>query len=89
MTGTSWLPSGTPDPDQLRVTQNISWPGGDNPNHFYTTQDLFDNSKTASMLSPKEFSFIDRLKMAGTNNDSYTGFSPSSAPTLPPSRRAS
>ena len=59
-----------PDGNPIDLTA-FPWPGGDNPNHFYTTQDLFDNSKTASMLSPGVPSFIDRLKMAGTNNDSY------------------
>ena len=40
------------------------WPGADNPNHFFTTQDLFDASKTS-------VDFTDRLSQVGTNNSSY------------------
>ncbi len=44
-----------------------SWAGADNPNHFFTTQDLFDRTKF-----PQPFpNFVDRLTQAGLNNDSY------------------
>ena len=46
------------------------WAGADNPQHFYTTQELFDKSKTGT----NAFSFSDRLRMAGTNNDSYNRY---------------
>ena len=46
------------------------WAGADNPNHFYTTQDLFDKTKTALGLG-KTYSFTDRLLTAGTNTNSY------------------
>src|SRR5204863_3725673 len=42
----------------------LPWAGADNVNHFFTTQDLFDQSKT----SPN---FAARLQQAGTNIDSY------------------
>ena len=46
MTGTTWPPLGIPNnPNPTRV--NLPWSGADNPNHFYTTQDLFDQTKTA------------------------------------------
>ncbi len=72
MLGTLW-PVGSTDPDSLR--KNFSWSGADNPNHFYTTQDLFDQSKTRPpSLPPKAPSFTDRLTMAGTNLDSYNSY---------------
>jgi hypothetical protein len=77
MTGTSWPPPGSIPPaiNLTRVTENWPWPGADNPNHFYTTQDLFDQSKTRNPnAGPKTFSFTDRLLMAGTNNDSYNRY---------------
>ena len=46
---------------------NQPWAGADNPNHFFTTQDLFDRAKF-----PQPFpNFVDRLSQAGTNVDSY------------------
>ena len=73
MTGTWWPPLGPPDADAARV--KLPWPGADNPNHFYTTQDLFDRSKfpTAGGGRPA-YTFVDRLRMAGTNADSYNRY---------------
>ena len=71
MTNT-WWPSAPLDQDWSRVGK--PWPGAENPNHFLSTQDLFDPTKTTQPAgSPKfpPFFFPDRLKMAGTNNDSY------------------
>jgi hypothetical protein len=76
MTGTWWPqpppPPGSPDNDSARVGK--PWAGADNPNHFYSTQDLFDKSKTAIGISSATFSFTDRLIAAGTNTDSYNRY---------------
>ena len=73
MLGTSWPGGGLIDSDSSRKT--FPWSGADNPNHFYTTQDLFDQSKTRPpSLAPKVPSFTDRLTMAGTNIDSYNSY---------------
>jgi hypothetical protein len=70
MTGTSWTP-----PNNFNTRVKYSWTGADNQNRFYTTQDLFDQSKTRpSWLPPRSFSFSDRLWMAGTNVDSYNRY---------------
>jgi hypothetical protein len=69
MVGTSWPRTGLPDNDSSRV--NTPWAGADNVNHFYTTQDLFDKSKTALGLGPRDPSLTDCLLAAGTNNSSY------------------
>ncbi|HKI69843.1 MAG TPA: hypothetical protein VKA67_09665, partial [Verrucomicrobiae bacterium] len=44
-----------------------SWAGADNPNHFFTSQDLFDRTK----FNQPHPNFVDRLTQAGTNADSY------------------
>ena len=60
------------DPDSSPINcPNYPWAGADNPNHFYSTQDLFDKSKTALGLPPNAYSFTDRLLAVGTNNSSY------------------
>jgi hypothetical protein len=69
MTGTSWPQAAQPDSDSARVT--TPWAGADNANHFYTTQDLFDKTKTAVGLAPHAYTFTDRLLAVGTNNSSY------------------
>lgn len=46
------------------------WSGADNPNHFFTTQELFDKAKTSPQL-PNQFGFTDRLQIASTNTSSY------------------
>ena len=76
MTDTWWPPAGIPNPNPNRVTQNFPWAGADNPNHFYTTQDLFDRNKfpVSGNTKFKPFSFVDRLWMAGTNIDSYNRY---------------
>jgi hypothetical protein len=73
MLGTSW-PSGTVDSDQARVNQ--SWSGAENPGHFFSTQDLFDQNKTRPLwLGAKAFSFTDRLLLAGSDtNSSYNRY---------------
>lgn len=53
------------DPDSYQVDRTVHpWPGADNTNHFYSTQDLFDPNKT----SPN---FALRLQALGTNIDTY------------------
>src|SRR5262249_38626962 len=47
----------TTDADSGRV--NLPWPGSDNFNHFFTTQELFDNNKVGRLA--------DHLRLAGTN----------------------
>ena len=70
MLGTWWPPIGLPAINQTRVA-NWAWSGSESPNRFYTTQDLFDQSKTRPPWLAKGFGFTDRLWMAGTNVDSY------------------
>ena len=62
--------SGLPqvDPDNTLNNVNFGWPGADNPNHFFTTQDLFDPAKSS-------VNFVNRLGFAGTglsSEDRYT-----------------
>jgi hypothetical protein len=68
MRGTWWPPQPPPpgptDNDFARV--GTPWAGADNPNHFYSTQDLFDANKTALISA-----FTARLIAAGTNASSY------------------
>ncbi len=71
MFGTSWPPPGVFNPNPGRVSGNSPWAGADNPNHFYSTQDLFDRTKIPK-LSP--WTLPDRLLMAGTNLDSYNRY---------------
>ena len=41
------------------------WPGAENPNHFFTTQDLFDRNKTTGAAQASPNTFADRLLNAG------------------------
>ncbi len=59
------------DPDRLKVSRG--WSGADNINHFFTTQELFDKTKT-SIGAPGLFGFTDRLRIAGATNDSYNRY---------------
>jgi len=68
MTGAHWTPIN--DADRPRVNLP-GWSGSDNPNHFFDTQDFFDTNKTAVGVSAGSYTFTDRLKIAGTNSDSY------------------
>jgi hypothetical protein len=56
------------DPDVGRTAS--PWPGGDNTNHFFTTQDLFDRRKTVTD-PPLPLTFSDRLRSAGYGASSY------------------
>ena len=47
------------------------WTGSENTNHYFTTQDLFDKSKTQTLLGPGVSGFTDRLLAAGACTDSY------------------
>ena len=69
MPGTWWPQTGALDSDSTRVAS--SWAGADNPNRFYSTQDLFDKTKTALGAGAKVLTFTDRLLTAGTNVSSY------------------
>ena len=75
MIGNWWPPSGSasPNPNQTRVTQNYPWSGSYSPNAFFTTQDLFDERKTANPASPS-WNFTRRLLMAGTNSSTYNRY---------------
>ncbi len=65
MVGTWWSPAGPPNSRVL-----TPWAGADNANHFYSTQDLFDKTKTALGLG-KTYSFTDRLLAVGAYTNSY------------------
>jgi hypothetical protein len=70
MSGTSWPPSlPATDRDSGRVAR--PWAGAESPNHFYSTQDLFDKNKTALGIAPGIFTFTDRLINTATNKSSY------------------
>jgi hypothetical protein len=71
-TGLMLNPSGfSVDPDSSPINcTRYPWAGAENPNRFYTTQDLFDKTKTALGLG-KTYSFTDRLLAAGANTNSY------------------
>ena len=86
------------DPDAAKNTTRHAWSGADNPNHFYTTQELFNESETAPFTSaaslPTIPTFTKRLLTLSTNLDSYNRNTfyrllSRSAPTPPWSRRAS
>jgi hypothetical protein len=51
------------------------WVGADNTNHFFTSQELFDTSKTATGVSPAQIAagqdFSDRLNQAGAGISTY------------------
>ena len=53
------------DPDVYRGDRTLRpWPGADNTNHFFSTQDLFDPNKTSQ-------NFASRLLSLGTHVDTY------------------
>ena len=53
------------DPDiNPTARARFAWPGADNTNHFFSTQDLFDPNKTS-------LNFAFRLQSVGTNVDTY------------------
>jgi len=60
--GYSYNPDATPT-----VRSPLPWPGSDNTNHFFSTQDLFDPAKT----SPN---FAARLFATSTNVDTYNRY---------------
>jgi hypothetical protein len=51
------------DPDQFNNNTGLSWSGAENPTHFLSTQDLFDNGKVGN--------FANRLRNAGFGTSSY------------------
>jgi hypothetical protein len=55
------------DPDLTLNNVSFGWPGADNPNHFFTTQDLFDPAKSSA-------NFVTRLLLAGTGASSYNRY---------------
>ena len=72
MTGTWWTP-----PAGFNTWPAKSWSGADNPNRFYSIQDLFDQTKTtlpAIKPPPWAATFTGRLSMAGTNTDTYNRY---------------
>ena len=74
MDGLWWPPPFFGNINQPKISRD-PWSGGDNPNRYFTTQDLFDSAKTRpGWLSAGVPSFTDRLKMAGTNVDSYNRY---------------
>lgn len=58
-----------PDANPINRAATVPWPGDDTTNHFFSTQDLFDTTKTAVGVSG--FNFTDRLTWAGTSNSTY------------------
>lgn len=64
MTGTR-LPIFDPDSQNSRTPEG--WPGADNPNHFFTTQDLFDGSKVGGPPP----NFVATLSQAGLGRSTY------------------
>src|ERR1035437_2848083 len=77
MTNTWWPVSADADafPPVGPPRTGTPWLGAYNPNHFNTTQDLFDQTKTRpTFLGAKIPSFSDRLWMAGTNTDTYNRY---------------
>ena len=75
MTNTWWPPPATPNPNPTYINRNYPWAASDNPNRFGTTQDLFDETKTAANIPPKNlptaWTFTKRLLMAGSTNSTY------------------
>jgi hypothetical protein len=69
MTNTAWASWGY-DLDRNRLRN--PWSGSDNPNHLFTTQDLFDKNKIAPPGAG--WGFADRLFMVGTNVSSYNRY---------------
>ena len=62
------------DPDGNPSTlTGFPWSGADNPTHFFTPQDLFNENNT-SPCSPSKPNVTQRLLMAGTNIDSYNRY---------------
>jgi hypothetical protein len=61
MTSTHWSGLSGADSDSLRATK--SWPGADNTNHFFSTQDFFDPTKVSQ-------AFVDHLTMANADTNS-------------------
>ena len=72
MLGNYWQPPLGTDADASKTAS--SWSGADNTNHLFTTQDLFDQTKTRNSAGSAGVSFTDRLIIAGTNNDSYNRY---------------
>jgi hypothetical protein len=69
MTSNSWG-TGVVDLDRTRV--DLAWSGSPAPNRFFTTQELFDDAKILRYApSRPPVTFSDRLRWAGTNNNSY------------------
>jgi hypothetical protein len=61
------------DPDAAPVNlTGLPWSGADNPNHYNSAQDLWDESKTSPFnLKP---TLTERLRIAGATNDSYSRY---------------
>ena len=76
MTNTMWQLPPSGDSDKPLVTPNsiYGWPGSPNPNHYFTTQDLFDTNKTSVNVQQGLITFSNRLYIAGTNTDSYNRY---------------
>lgn len=47
----------------------LPWSGADNPEHYFTTQELFDKSKVNLLGFP--VSFVDRMALAAARTNSY------------------
>jgi hypothetical protein len=75
MTNTTWPPAPLANPNPGYVAAPDPWQGSENPQHFASAQDLFDENKTAANLSPAAragvWTLTKRLQTAATNNDSY------------------
>ena len=49
-----------------------NWVGSENPNHYFTTQELFDATKTSYGMAAPGFS--SRLQQVGGSNDTYNAY---------------
>jgi len=57
------------DPDATRISSPLwRYFGSESPNHYFTTQDLFDSTKIQPQVG---YDFVERLKIAGTLTNSY------------------
>ena len=66
----NWWPTGSNDRDASKVRRR-PWSGAESPNRFFTTQELFDDTRILSGTPRPQVTFSDRLRFAGTNDNSY------------------
>jgi hypothetical protein len=68
MTNTWWQPPA----NVATIATKFPWAGSDNPNHWFSTQELYDRTKTGKNLGSSGLpTFTDRLIMAGSHTNAY------------------